>query len=110
LDVVELERQRHDLAAQVQTQQSQLTKEFQAHQARMQKLTEQQAADSARTVSKLQAQAQSLSEQLAELRSRVAVTEEKAILQEVRVYKYQHPLTDAPTYQAELARIHDNIK
>jgi uncharacterized protein DUF4041/Meiotically Up-regulated Gene 113 (MUG113) protein len=110
LDVVELERQRHDLAAQVQTQQSQLAEEFQAHQARMQKMTEQQAADSARTVSKLQAQAQLLSEQLAELRSRVAVTEEEAILQEVGVYKYRHPLTDAPAYQAELARIHDNIK
>jgi len=47
---------------------------------------------------------------LAELQEKVVDTEELAILQEVGVYEYRHPLTDAVAYQAELKRIQDGIK
>lgn len=47
---------------------------------------------------------------LAELSAEVAVTEETAILQEVGVYQYRHPLTDAAAYQGELKRLQDEIK
>lgn len=47
---------------------------------------------------------------LAELAARIAVTEETAILQEVGIYQYRHPLTDAAAYQGELKRLQDEIK
>lgn len=47
---------------------------------------------------------------LAELLQEVVETEDLSILQEVGVYEYRHPLTDAVAYQAELKRIHDRIK
>lgn len=49
-------------------------------------------------------------EQLAALRRLVVETEEAAILQEVGIYRYQHPLDDSVAYRAELARIQDQIK
>jgi hypothetical protein len=44
------------------------------------------------------------------MRQQVVVTEETALLQEVGIYEYRHPLTDAVAYQAELARVQDQIK
>jgi hypothetical protein len=38
------------------------------------------------------------------------VTEETAVLQEVGVYEYRHPLTDAVAYQAELKQLKDRIR
>ena len=48
--------------------------------------------------------------QLAVLRQTVVETEDAAILQEVGVYRYRHPLDDSVAYRAELARIQDQIK
>jgi hypothetical protein len=48
--------------------------------------------------------------QLQQLQAQVAVTREDAILQEVGIYAYRHPLTDAAAYKAELARLQDQIK
>jgi hypothetical protein len=48
--------------------------------------------------------------QLDSLRREVVVTEETAILQEVGLYEYRHPLTDAVAYEAELRRLQDQIK
>lgn len=44
-----------------------------------------------------------LKARLVELRAEVAVTEESAVLQEVGIYEYRHPLADV-AYQAELKR------
>ena len=44
------------------------------------------------------------------LRQEVVVTEEASLLQEVGLYEYRHPLTDAVAYQAELKRLQDQIK
>ena len=48
--------------------------------------------------------------QLSQLRRDVVATTEEAVLQEVGVYEYRHPLSDAVAYQAELARLKDAIK
>ncbi len=48
-----------------------------------------------------------LQAQLAELQSHVVETRETAILQEVGVYEYRHPLDDAPAYKGKLAQISD---
>lgn len=55
-------------------------------------------------------QRQEIYSQLAVLRQTVVETEETAILQEVGVYQYRHPLDDSVAYRAELARIKDQIK
>ena len=47
---------------------------------------------------------------LVKLRGEVAVTEETAVLQEVGIYEYRHPLTDAVAYQAELKRLKDRVR
>jgi hypothetical protein len=52
----------------------------------------------------------SLEQRVAELDTQVVVTEELSILQEVGIYEYRHPLTDAVAYQAELQRLKDLIK
>jgi uncharacterized small protein (DUF1192 family) len=48
--------------------------------------------------------------QVAALKREVVVTEETAILQEIGLYEYRHPLSDAVAYQAELERLQDQIK
>jgi hypothetical protein len=58
----------------------------------------------------LQSQGASLKAELTELQSQVVETRETAILQEVGVYQYRHPLDDAPAYQARLGQLSDQIK
>lgn len=53
---------------------------------------------------------QQLTSELADLRTQVVTTREEAVLQEVGVYEYRHPLQDAVAYQAELRRLKDAIK
>jgi hypothetical protein len=48
--------------------------------------------------------------QLDEARKAIVATEDLALLQEAGIYRYRHPLTDAVTYQTELASIDENIK
>jgi uncharacterized small protein (DUF1192 family) len=74
-----------------------------------------QAAANARAtaehaLSELTAREQALEQRIAELDTQVVVTQETAILQEVGVYEYRHPLSDAVAYQAELRRLKDLIK
>ncbi|WP_244930831.1 DUF4041 domain-containing protein [Nocardioides sp. W7] len=57
-----------------------------------------------------QRQRQEIESQLAAARRMVVETEETAILQEVGIYRYQHPLDDSVAYRAELSRIQDQIK
>ncbi|MGI8440421.1 MAG: DUF4041 domain-containing protein [Thermoleophilaceae bacterium] len=51
-----------------------------------------------------------LENRLRELREEVVVTEETALLQEIGIYEYRHPLNDSIAYQAELKRLRDQIK
>ena len=43
-------------------------------------------------------------------RDQIVVTEEMALLQEVGIYQYRHPLDDAVAYRSELKRISDTTK
>lgn len=51
-----------------------------------------------------------LNRQAAEARRSIVATEDLALLQEVGVYHYRHPLTDAVAYEKQLAAIEDDIK
>ena len=82
-----------------------MTSEAQVHQERLRELSTAQAARSTTELAGLQAQIAESTQRLVELSTHVAVTEETAILQEVGVYQYRHPLTDAAAYQQELDRI-----
>jgi hypothetical protein len=48
--------------------------------------------------------------ELAQARSQIVLTEETALLQEVGVYDYHHPLADAVTYKSRLADLKDQLK
>ncbi|WP_346433727.1 DUF4041 domain-containing protein [Nonomuraea composti] len=47
---------------------------------------------------------------LRELEQRIVQTEETALLQEVSVYEYRHPLSDAVAYKEQLAEVKARIK
>jgi hypothetical protein len=81
LDIVTLERRREDLRRQV-----------------------------AEETSRLESERRGLQEQIDDLRRMVVVTQETAILQEVGIYEYRHPLSDSVAYKSELARLQDQIK
>ena len=88
LPVAELEQHREQLEREIAAQREQLERE---------------RVNAAQQVDQVRAQ-------LDELRREVVVTADEAVLQEVGVYEYRHPLTDAVAYQAELARLKDAIK
>jgi hypothetical protein len=48
--------------------------------------------------------------QLEEIRKTVVATEEIALLQEIGIYKYRHPLTDVIAYEKRLTDIEEQIK
>lgn len=56
------------------------------------------------------AEQQQANAQLAAVRAEVIATSDAAILQEVGIYSYRHPLSDAVAYKAHLAQLQDAIK
>lgn len=56
------------------------------------------------------AEHQRVESELAALRLRVVETDEAAILQEVGIYRYHHPLDDSVAYRAELAKLQDTVR
>ena len=67
-------------------------------------------AETARREAEQATQRTALDAELAALRSQVVVTQDAEILQEVGIYDYRHPLTDATEYKARLTRVQDQIK
>ena len=61
-------------------------------------------------VDKLIKDAASLQQQLDQVREEIVVTEDTAILQEVGVYNYFHPLSDVVAYQSRLESLQDKVK
>jgi hypothetical protein len=53
---------------------------------------------------------QDMNLQVANARRTIVVTEETALLQEVGIYRYRHPLTDAVSYEKALDAIDQSIK
>lgn len=99
LDVVDLGQQRDRINAEITAQHARLEANARDASARNQ--------EELRVLTKEKNQ---IIQHLAELHQQVAVTEETALLQEVGIYEYRHPLDDAISYQAELARLKDAIR
>jgi hypothetical protein len=99
LSVVELEKRKEELEAEIPVLEGQLA---------------QQRADAAAVLEREAAEAERerarLADEVASLRQSVVVTEETALLQEVGIYEYRHPLTGAAAYQDELKRLREQIK
>lgn len=60
--------------------------------------------------SQAEAERRAIAAELEEARRDIVETREIALLQEVGIYEYNHPLTDAVAYQAALDRLQDAIK
>jgi hypothetical protein len=128
LPVAELERHRDQLQQRIEELQREVANRTGEVQRREQELAERLAKQERKHAERLAKQgrealertekstrhaeleAQSLVARLEAMRQQVVVTEEIALLQEVGIYQYRHPLTDAVAYQAELARLQDQIK
>lgn len=110
LQEVDLERRRDRLVAEIGEQESRLRNEQAVHVAWMEEQTRAVEARSREVVGALEAQKRQLEEELNRLRQDVVVTKETALMQEAGIYEYRHPLDDAIAYQAELARLKDQIK
>lgn len=67
-------------------------------------------AEQRRALQELAVERAGVEAQLTELRQRIVATEESEILQEVGVYEYRHPLSDAAAYQGQLKQLRDQIK
>lgn len=57
-----------------------------------------------------QSEESELNKKLADMRTAIVETEELSILQEVGIYRYRHPLTDAVQYESKLAVLESRIK
>jgi hypothetical protein len=110
LSVVELEQRRIALAAEIDAETARLAQERTDAAAALERDREEATARSRRELDELAVQRRDLESRVGELRSQVVRTEELAILQEVGVYEYRHPLSDSVAYQAELKRLRDQIK
>lgn len=84
---------------QLETQRTELEKKIAEQQARLTREKSEGAA--ALEVAK---------KQLRQARQSIVATEEWALLQEVGIYQYRHPLTDVVAYEAALAEIQNKIK
>lgn len=110
LDVAELEDRKERLTSEVEGLEAELARrrtqvegELEARRTAAKTALDQELAG--RVAERI-----SLSGRLTELKRDVVETQELSILQEVGVYEYRHPLTDAVAYQAELKRIQDQTK
>ena len=56
------------------------------------------------------AERDALRKEVEEARQTIVETREIALLQEIGIYEYRHPLTDAPAYEKALDRLQDAIK
>lgn len=59
---------------------------------------------------RMSAELESMRAELARLSGEVVETQELAILQEVGIYEYRHPLEDAEAYKAALTAVRDQMK
>jgi hypothetical protein len=88
LTIIELEERRHQLEETIASQ----------------------TAGLAQQKAKAEADATALEGQIEALRETLVATEETALLQEVGVYEYRHPLADAVAYRRQLDDISSDVK
>jgi hypothetical protein len=77
--------------------------ELAAEKERLAKDIKEQRAD-------VERQQAALETRLTELRQRIVVTEEVAVLQEAGIYEYKHPLSDSVAYRREIEELREKIK
>jgi hypothetical protein len=110
LSVVELEERRRHLENDIEEQRSSLERERVAVEQELERARNDAVEALQRELAAGRDERERLAARVAELRSEVVVTEDAAVLQEVGIYEYRHPLTDAVAYQAELRRLRDRAK
>ena len=110
LTIAERERRRADLDEEIAAQTERLERERQAYAQALAKQAAEATAKLELQARAAVAETEQLEQRLRTLRDQVVATEEAAILQEVGIYEYRHPLSDAVAYQAALARLQDQIK
>ncbi|HEY5046263.1 MAG TPA: DUF4041 domain-containing protein [Solirubrobacteraceae bacterium] len=110
LSTVELEQRKATLETETVELAGSLARERERAVASVEKEATKAREAAEKCVEDLAGRQQALEQRTAELSEQVVITEETAILQEVGIYEYRHPLTDAVAYQAELKRLKDLIK
>ncbi|WP_205995653.1 DUF4041 domain-containing protein [Pseudolabrys sp. FHR47] len=75
-----------------------------------QKKAAEEALSFAQERSTAEAKLKALNDEIAAARHAIVASSDEALLQEVGIYKYRHPLTDAVSYKAALDRIDDQIR
>jgi len=99
LSLLEVEQRRIAVSAEVEEQAARLVREREAARAAL-----------VREAEEAKAEKQRLLDELTELRSGVVETRELALLQEVGVYEYRHPLSNSVAYQADLKSVQERVK
>jgi Domain of unknown function (DUF4041)/T5orf172 domain len=110
LTVVDLEMQAASLREELTALRADQQAEGERHAAELARQTAAARQRAEQDLLPLIQQRDSTQAELDGLRREVVVTREEAVLQEVGVYQYRHPLTDAVAYQAELKALQDQIK
>jgi hypothetical protein len=110
MDAVELERRREQLRKEIEEEERRRTGERIEHTEALERERANTLAAVQRDVQQLEQQRTETGAKLEILRHEVVKTEDLAMLQEVGVYEYRHPLDDSVAYKSELARLKDQIK
>jgi Domain of unknown function (DUF4041)/T5orf172 domain len=110
LDALELEDRRQALRVEIEAQQVRLAADLFRHATELEAQATEALRHQKEALGRNSSELGRLEARLQELGAQVVVTEDAAILQEVGVYQYRHPLTDAAAYREELARLQDSIK
>src|SRR5664280_3084707 len=110
LSAMELERRQVDLTSEIAEQTAALQRQSREHAVALDRQAQEAAEHRRHDITVAEAQKARLEERLHELQQLIVVTEETALLQEVGIYRYRHPLTDAVAYQGRLAQVQDRIR
>jgi hypothetical protein len=110
LSTIELEERKVTLQSETEQLAASLERECAETAATIERETAVARDTAQREIASLEERRTALELRMAELGQEVVVTEETSILQEVGVYEYRHPLTDAVGYEARLKRLRDTIK
>jgi exonuclease VII large subunit len=110
LSVAELEQRRDALQREVDANEVTLAQEREEATAALARERADAESSLRNDLSEATDQRDNLLAELTSLRGQVVVTREEAVLQEVGIYEYRHPLSDAVAYKADLARLKDKIK
>ena len=110
LTVVELEHRRDQLTGEIVRQTADLEEQRKRHAAALERQAAETAARLRNEVAAAEARKIQLEGELKGLQRQVVMTAETALLQEVGIYEYRHPLTDAVAYQQQLTSLQEQIK